>query len=71
MSESVVSQVTVVSKNEVSESDKERLMSNNDFDSFEDYAKSLEDDLESVIAHKLFGDADEIPILDVNVSVEQ
>lgn len=63
--------LTVVAENEVDDDEVEALMEENDYDSVEEYVASMADDLEARIATRTFGDADEIPILDVNTEVEK
>ena len=67
----VTTNVTLVAVNNVSEEDKEQLLAENpDCDTFEEVARSMEADVRAIVRHKLFGDADELPILDVNIEVE-
>ena len=68
----VTTNVTLVAVNNVSEEDKEQLLAENpDCDTFEEVARSMEADVRAIVRHQLFGDADELPILDVNIEVEQ
>ena len=67
----VTTNVTLVAVNNVSEEDKEQILAENpDCDSFEEVARSMEEDVRAIIRHQLFGDSDELPILDVNIEVE-
>ena len=67
----VTTNVTLVAVNNVSEEDKEQILAENpDCDSFEEVARSMEEDVRAIVRHQLFGDSDELPILDVNIEVE-
>jgi hypothetical protein len=69
MSETIATQVTLVSTNEVSDEDAERVMEKYDADSLEEVAQEMEETVESHLAHRAFGGADNIPILDVDTTV--
>ena len=67
----VTTNVALVAVNNVSEEDKEQLLAENpDCDTFEEVARSMEADVRAIVRLQLFGDADELPILDVNIEVE-
>lgn len=67
----VTTNVTLVAVNNVSDEEEEQLLQENpDCDTLEEVAQSMEADVRAIIRHKLFGDADELPILDVNIEVE-
>ena len=67
----VVTQLTAVVVNEVSDEESEQLIENGDAESLSEIAENMEDDVEAIIAHKVFGDADEIALLNVNTEVEE
>lgn len=67
----ITTRVMVLSVNEVDDDELEALADNADFDSVDEYVDSMAESVEALIATKLFGDADEIPILDVNTEVEE
>jgi hypothetical protein len=71
MSKDILTNVTVLSRNSVGEDEIEALMEENGHDSFEEYADRLEESVELIVSERLFVDADEIPVLDVNVEVEE
>jgi len=67
----VTTNVTLVAVNNVSDEEEEQLLQENpDCDTLEEVAQSMEADVRAIVRHKLFGDADELPILDVNIEVE-
>jgi len=65
----VVTNVTVVSSNRVSGEDVERILESSEHDNMNDYVEELEASVEYIIANKVFGDADKIPVLDVSTFV--
>lgn len=70
MSTSIVTQVMLVSVNEISDEDKADVIDRNDADDIADVAESMEEDVESLLAHRVFGESDAIPIINVDTSVE-
>lgn len=67
----VTTNVTLVAVNNVSDEEEEQLLQENpDCDTLEEIAQSMEADVRAIVRHKVFGDADELPILDVNIGVE-
>jgi len=67
----VTTNVTLVAVNNVSDEEEEQLLQENpDCDTLEEVAQSMEADVRAIVRHKVFGDADELPILDVNIEVE-
>lgn len=60
----------MIVKNEVSDERAEEMMDALDADSLEAIAKSMEEDVEQLLAAQ-FGDADEIPLLSVDSFVEE
>lgn len=69
MEKTVVTNVIVVSANQVDEEEAQLLADQAGYDNIEEYAEHLEADLEAIVAHQLFGEADNIPILDVSTEV--
>lgn len=66
-----VTSIQVMTENEVSDDDKERLMEDKGYESFEAYAQSLEDRVENLLAGRVFADADTIALMNVDVDVEE
>ena len=69
MEKTVVTNVVTVTTNNVDEEEATQLAQDAGFDSIEEYAEHLEATVEEIVAHRLFGDADSIPILDVSTDV--
>ena len=69
MEKTVVTNVVVTATNNVDEEEGDRLAEEAGFDSIEEYAEHLEATVEEIVAHRLFGDADSIPVLDVSTDV--
>jgi hypothetical protein len=67
----VVTSLTVIAKNEVSDEDRDALLESRDADSLSEVASEMEESVEAVIAQRVFGDADTIALLDVNTEVEE
>jgi len=67
----VVTSVTAIVENEVSDEDREQVLESRGADSLEEVADEMEASVEAVIAQRLFGDADTIAVLDVNTEVEE
>jgi len=71
MSPQVITQVTLVAKNEVSDEEREEVLEDHDADSLEELAGKMEETVATGIAARVFGDADDLPVLDVNTKVEE
>jgi hypothetical protein len=71
MSSQVVTQVTLVAKNEISDDGREQVLDDHDAESLEEVADKMEESVEALLATRVFGDADEVPTLDVNTKVEE
>lgn len=69
MSQTVVTNVVLVSANEVSDEDAEQLMEAHGADSLSEVAESMEESVEAIMA-KQFREADEI-ILNVSTDVDE
>lgn len=69
MAKSITTSVLVLSVNHVEEDEAQRIAEENGYDDIGEYAESLESSVEGLIAHRLFGDADEIPLIDVSTEV--
>jgi hypothetical protein len=67
----VVTSVTAIVENEVSDEDRDDVLESRDADSLEEVAEDMEQTVELVIAQNVFGDADNIAALDVNTEVEE
>lgn len=71
MSKSIVTQVMLVSVNELSEEDEADILEDKDADDIADVAEQMEDSVEALLAHRVFGDADAIPLINVDTSIEE
>lgn len=71
MAKKVVTNVTMVTVNEVGDDEAEKIIERNGADDLSEVTASMEDDVETILSTRLFGDADEIPVLDVNTEVEE
>ena len=71
MSNEVVTNVVLVTSNEISDEEAERIVEESDYDTLEEYAASLEAKVEALLATRTFGDADNIPILSVDTHVTE
>lgn len=69
MTKTVTTNVTIVSVNHIDEDEAERLATQAGYEDIGKYAQSLEESVEAIVATQLFGDADDIPILDVSTDV--
>lgn len=66
-----VTSIQVMTTNHVSDEDKERLMEDKGYEDFSAYAESLEERVENLLAGRVFADADEIGLMNVDVKVEE
>lgn len=69
MTKTIATNVIVVSVNHVDGDVAQEMAEENGFDSIDEYAASLEESVEAIVAHRLFGDADAIPIIDISTDV--
>lgn len=69
MTRTVATTVILTSVNHVSDEDAEEVMREHDADSLEEVATGMEEQVEALLAKRVFGDADDIPILDVSTDV--
>jgi len=67
----VVTSVTAIVENDVSDEDREAVLESRGADSLQEVAQEMEETVEAVIAQRLFGDADTIAVMDVNTEVEE
>lgn len=67
----VVTSVTAIVENEVSDEEREQVLESRGADNLEEVAAEMEASVEAVVAQRLFGDADNIAVLDVNTEVEE
>jgi len=67
----VVTSVTAIVKNEVSDEEREAVLESRGADDLSEVAAEMEASVEASIAQRLFGDADTIAVLDVNTEVEE
>lgn len=65
----VVTQVTMVTVNEVSPDEESELLASNNADSLDEVADDMKESVATLMANRVFGDADKIPILDVNTQI--
>ena len=65
----VTTTVIVASVNHVSEDEVEQLLDKHGVESLEMVTNDMQQQVEAIVARRLFGDADEIPILDVRTEV--
>lgn len=70
MSKVAISRVILVSVNEINEDEEQQLLDNHDADSLDEVADELTESVESLLAHRVFGDADKIPLLSVKTDIE-
>lgn len=70
MSKEVVTNIVMVSVNEVSDEDIDEILQDSEYDTLEEYAASLEETVESLLVNRFFADADEIPLVNVDTFVE-
>lgn len=61
----IVTQVNLAAVNHVDDGDVPELLVGTEYDSIEEYAESMEGTVEAILAERVFGDADELAILDV------
>jgi hypothetical protein len=69
MSQTVATTVVLTSVNHVSEEDADDVMESYDADSLQEVADEMGEQVEALLAKRVFGDADDIPILDVDADV--
>jgi hypothetical protein len=69
MAKTVITNVIVVSANEISDDEIEETLERHDADSLEEVTKIMEGSVEKHIAGRVFGTADNIPIIDVQTEV--
>lgn len=69
MSKTVATSVLLVSVNHISEDEEEQLLDSHGVNSLDKVALDMEGQLETILARRVFGDADEMPILDVSTEV--
>lgn len=67
--QTVVTSVIAVSTNNVSDDDAEQLCNQYGVDSLGEVASELESSVEALVVQQLFGDADGMPIIDVDTEV--
>ena len=67
----VTTQVILVSANEISDEEAEEVMDDYDADSLEEVAEEMESAVESLLAYRVFAEADNIPLLDVSTDVHE
>lgn len=65
----VATTVIVTSVNHISEDEVEQLLDSHGVDSLDMVANDMQSQVETIVARRLFGDADSIPILDVSTEV--
>lgn len=65
----VTTTVIVASVNHVSEDEVEQLLDKHGVESLEMVTNDMQQQVEAIVARRLFGDADEIPLLDVRTEV--
>lgn len=71
MAKKVVTNVTMVVVNEVGNDEADEIMQNHGTNTLGEVANKMESDVENILATRVFGDADEIAVLDVNSEVEE
>lgn len=71
MSKVAVSRVILVSVNEITDEEEEDLLDSHDADTLDEVADEMGETVESLLAHRVFGDADKIPLLSVETDIEE
>lgn len=67
----ITTHVTLVAVNTVSEEEAENVCESNGLDSLQEVATKMEGDVQQLLRTRVFGDADKVPILDVNTEVKE
>lgn len=70
MSKYVVTNVTVLSVNEIPDSEAERIMEKYDVDELSEVATKMEEEVELHLSKRVFANADKIPVVSVDAQVE-
>lgn len=67
----ILTSVVVGSMNSVSDEEQERVKDSYDADTLQEVVDEMEEQVEAIVATRLFGDADEIPLLEVDANVHE
>jgi hypothetical protein len=67
----ILTSVVVGSMNSVSDDEIEQVKDSYDADTLQEVVDQMEEQVESIVATRLFGVADEIPVLEVDVNVHE
>lgn len=69
MTKTIATHVTIVSVNHVSDEEAEKLVEAKDAEDLQEVADGMGEDVRSLLRHRVFGDADEVPIMEVQPDV--
>lgn len=67
----IITSVTAIVVNEVSDEEVQKLVGESEVDSLQERLDDMEGDVEIALANRVFGDADDIAVLNVNTEVEE
>ena len=67
----ILTTVVVGSLNSVSDDEIEQVKDSYNADTFEEVLDEMEEQVETIIATRVFGDADEIPFLEVDTDIHE
>ncbi len=71
MSKVSISRVILVTVNEIDADSEQELLESNNADSLDEVADEMAEKVESLLAHRVFGDADKIPLMSVETDIEE